>query len=715
MPLDAARWQIDILAADKTAAAFASVDQRMKSLQATQAATGTAMSQGFSLVTRVLGPLAAGLTAAAAAQKVWEAGMKAGELGEQAEQLGVSTDQLQAYRLAAVQSGVSVEQLDGAFMRLQKAMGEAADGNDDMIAKFDKLGVKLLDSHGNLRKVADVFPELARGLLNVGSESQRNALLMDFMGRSGSRMATVLRDAAGGSEALVAAAKRQGAVVGGETIDAWDKLSDQLDVSRQRMDSLLATLGKPIATKGVELLNFHLQTTAMLAGFARQAWEGLTNVFTTSSADLSVRQDTLRAQLEQLKDSTDALDVAKVAGIKQQLKEINDIMAARAEPRIVTTMPVTTVEGRAQPAGKTATAAGQKLDLRLKELQDERAALEKALAAFDVKGTETVDQVERRLNAQVTLDKKIFDVLKDVPPNSPLAQQLTQEATAVSQLNQKLDERKRLLSEGQQVTQQFGDGSAVLVRETAKLNELLAAGAITAATYARAMKELGERTDDQARAARGATGGWQGFMAGIEQGMADMTRANTAFSAGKGFVNALDESLDVLAGRSSKTFGQIAADFALMLSKMAMQAAASEIWKAIGGGQGIMNFLGGLVGGAGAGSAGGAVSADMLSGIGGTYASGGDYPAGQPRLTGEQGWEVDIPRRPGTILNQDQLAGMGGVTVHMPVSMHFGSDVSRAELATWGDAIMAELPERAVKAVAHAKSTRSGFRKRMRG
>jgi hypothetical protein len=65
----------------------------------------------------------------------------------------------------------------------------------------------------------------------------------------------------------------------------------------------------------------------------------------------------------------------------------------------------------------------------------------------------------------VTLDKKIFDVLKDVPPNSPLAVQLTKgEATAISQLNQKLDERKRLLGEGEQVTAQYGDGSAEAVR-----------------------------------------------------------------------------------------------------------------------------------------------------------------------------------------------------------------------------------------------------------
>jgi hypothetical protein len=48
------------------------------------------------------------------------------------------------------------------------------------------------------------------------------------------------------------------------------------------------------------------------------------------------------------------------------------------------------------------------------------------------------------------------------------------------------------------------------------------------------MKELGDKTADQERGARGAAGGWQGFIAGLEQGMADMQRANSEFEIGVG-------------------------------------------------------------------------------------------------------------------------------------------------------------------------------------
>jgi hypothetical protein len=690
MPLDAARWQIDILAADKTAAAFSSVEKRMKALEVSQAQIGGVAARGFGAAVAALRPYIAGLTLAAAAYKVWEAGMKAGDLGEQAEQLNVTADQLQAYRLAAAQAGLGAEQLDTALMKLTKSMGAANDGDDELIKKFDKLGVKLLSSAGELRKPADVLPELSRGLLALGSETERNALLMEFFGRSGGRTATMLQEWARGSDDLVAAAKRQNAVVGGETIKAWDDLSDQLKVSEQRLDTLLATAARPVATVGLNAINFQVSQMVYWTGLAKRGWDALAGGFNRnadSSEVLIKRQEVLKATVDNLANSTDALDVAKVAGMRKELQEISDVLASRAK---VFTMPPVVVAGAAQPTGKKAAAAGEKLDVRLKELVDERQALERALAAFDVKGTQTVDEVDRKLNAQVTLDKKIFDVLKDVPPNSALAGQLKGEATAISELNQKLDERKRLLSEGETTTAQYGDGVAVAARETAHLNAMLAAGAIDAGTYARALKEVNEKAGDQERLARGAAGGWQGYFAGLEQGMADMRRANTEFEIGRRAIQSLDEVIDVLAGTSNKTFGQIAADFALMIAKMEMQAALSSVWKGIGGTAGVASFFGSLFSsnansggfadlGSGAGSTGGVPN---FSGM----AAGGDIDAGDTHLVGEEGPELFTPRRSGRIVPNDQLGG--GDTYIVTNHFSFGSDVNRGTLATWAEQVV---------------------------
>ena len=706
MPLDAARWQIEIGAADRTAQAFSSVERRLKSLAASQAQLGAQMNigaragaAGVNLLGAAFSRLLPALSAAAAATYAWNVGMRAGELKSQAEQIGLTTDQLQAYRLVAAQSGVSTEQLDAAMISLTRQMGAAAAGNDEAIAKFDRLGVKLIDSTGKLRSAADVTPELSRGLLQLGSETERNALTMDFFGKSGSRMVTVLGEISRGNSAVVDSARQQNALIGGETIKVWDDLASQLAVSHQRLEALLATAGKPIAEGFLFVLNrqLNIMNNALLVARGGINWIarniGVSDG-TTSSEDLIKRREAMEAWIEVNRESTDALDVAKLKDYRSQIAGINNELASRA--KVVTLEPITVTAGASQPPGKSAGAAAQKLDDRLRELVDERQALERALAAFDVKGTQTVDEIDRKLNAQVALDKKIFDVLKDVPPNSPLAQQLTQEAVAISQLNQKLDERKKLLGDAERVTAQFGNGQAEFARQSEQLGKMLAAGAINVATYERAMKQLRDTTDDQARAARGAAGGVDAFIAGIEQGMADMARANTEFEIGRRSIDALGESIDVLAGISNKTFGQIAADFALMIAKMEAQRAASEAWKAIGGSDMIKSAGGWLAGLFGAGSGGGGSAGGNVagSGMGGDfpspYADGGDYAAGQARVVGENGWELDIPRRPGTIMNQRQLAeamGGGGGGVNIYQTMYFGSDVNQATLRAWGEQV----------------------------
>jgi len=202
----------------------------------------------------VLGPLATAFSVAAAASYAWSAGMKAADYGEQAEAIGVTTEQMQAYRFAGAQAGLQVEQMDTAFTRLARTMGQAADGGKEQIELFDKLGVKLLDARGALRPVADVLPEVARGVLQIGSSSQRTATLMELFGRSGAKMAAVLGEIAQGNDEVVAKARAAGAILDEEVIAAWDKVSDSLVRAQLAADTTFAKLGAPIATSALEAI-----------------------------------------------------------------------------------------------------------------------------------------------------------------------------------------------------------------------------------------------------------------------------------------------------------------------------------------------------------------------------------------------------------------------------------------------------------------------------
>lgn len=209
---------------------------------------------GVGMLTRTLGPLAAAFAALSPVIATWTAGMKAADFGEQAEAIGVTTEQMQAYRFAGAQAGLQTEQMDTAFTRLAKTMGAAADGGKEQIELFDKLGVKILDARGELRPVAEVLPEVARGVLDIGSSSQRTATLMELFGRSGAKMAAVLGEIAQGNDEVVAKARAAGAILDEEVIAAWDRVSDSLVRAKLAADTTFAKLGAPIATSALEAI-----------------------------------------------------------------------------------------------------------------------------------------------------------------------------------------------------------------------------------------------------------------------------------------------------------------------------------------------------------------------------------------------------------------------------------------------------------------------------
>jgi hypothetical protein len=224
-------------------------------IQKGMATQSTASAGAFAAMTRALGPLLAALSAAAVAQKVWQAGMIMADLDEQAEQTGINAEQLQAWRLVAAQSGVDTEQLSVMFVRLQRAMGDANGGNKEAIDNFAKLGVNILDANGEIRTAADVMPEVARGLLGVSSTTERTSMMMEILGRSGSKAATMLKEFAAGADNAVDKAKGLGAVASPETISAWDALADKLKVAGAVANTLMATLAAPAAAAAARELD----------------------------------------------------------------------------------------------------------------------------------------------------------------------------------------------------------------------------------------------------------------------------------------------------------------------------------------------------------------------------------------------------------------------------------------------------------------------------
>ncbi|WP_397586681.1 phage tail tape measure protein [Sphingobium fuliginis] len=179
------------------------------------------------------------------ANELYEAGKRAldyaSSLGEVAQQMGVTTKELQQYRYAASQVGLSNDEMDKALARLTKTMGEAKAGSKAQASVFRELGVSIEDANGRVYSAGEVIPKLADALSKIKDPATRARLEIDLFGKTGQKLDTML---AGGSAAvneLRDAAQQLGLVLSDEQIQKADDTADKLAALKQILETRLAS------------------------------------------------------------------------------------------------------------------------------------------------------------------------------------------------------------------------------------------------------------------------------------------------------------------------------------------------------------------------------------------------------------------------------------------------------------------------------------------
>lgn len=193
----------------------------------------------------------------------------ASSLGEVAQQAGVSAKELQEYRYAASQAGVSSEQMDGALTKLTKTIGEAKAGSKAQATTFRELGVAIQDANGRVYSAGEVIPKLADALSKVKDPATRARIEMELFGKTGQKLDTLL---AGGSEALNNlrdAAQRLGVVLSDRQIQSADDAADKLASVKQVLEARIAGVVSDNASAIVSLANALGTLTARFIQFAQ--------------------------------------------------------------------------------------------------------------------------------------------------------------------------------------------------------------------------------------------------------------------------------------------------------------------------------------------------------------------------------------------------------------------------------------------------------------
>lgn len=218
------------------------------------------VGKAFGTALAALGTAAVGAASALAGLTV-SASNYADDLITTSTNTHIATEDLQKYSYALNFIDGDMNTLTGTMKKNTQIMSKARDGNKTYTAAYEKLGISITDANGELRNGQEVYWEVIDALGKVENETERDALAMQLLGKSGTELNTII-DA--GSEAfkdLGNEAEAMGYVMSDEAVSALGSFNDKLQQLKAGMTGLknsAALIALPflddLASKGVPIL-----------------------------------------------------------------------------------------------------------------------------------------------------------------------------------------------------------------------------------------------------------------------------------------------------------------------------------------------------------------------------------------------------------------------------------------------------------------------------
>lgn len=221
------------------------------------------VGEGLTKAGNAMKPLSAAGAAAAAGVSAlaYKSGEAADDLNTLSKQTGISTQDLQKYAASADLVDVSVEAMAKANQKLKKNMLAVQNGSKSQTEAFEKIGVSVTDSNGNLRDSEEVFQDVITALGKMENETERDALAMKLMGNSASELNPLIADQGETYKKVSDTLKKYNLdYIDQNTLDKANAFNDSLDtmkaigtVAIQSIGSELAAYLAPALEKAVDL------------------------------------------------------------------------------------------------------------------------------------------------------------------------------------------------------------------------------------------------------------------------------------------------------------------------------------------------------------------------------------------------------------------------------------------------------------------------------
>lgn len=205
--------KIDIVAQDRTSAAFRSVQNGLSNVQS----TASSLITKISALTAVLATIGAG----ASIKGIIEAGDRLDELSKRTN---IAVETLSALTNNAKLAGVSQDDLATGITRLSKAIAEGISDAGEQRQAFENLGVSLTDANGKARSTVDILGDVAAAFQSSEDSVYKTQYAMAIFGKSGANFIEFLNQGREGVQALGASISTEFADKSATFMDNLDKI-----------------------------------------------------------------------------------------------------------------------------------------------------------------------------------------------------------------------------------------------------------------------------------------------------------------------------------------------------------------------------------------------------------------------------------------------------------------------------------------------------------
>lgn len=191
-----------------------------------------------------------------AGKAIWDmasnASVFADDLSTQAMQTGISTQALQEYAYAARFVDTEVSTVTGSMVKLTKNMSS---GSKDVQAAFDRLGVSVQDSSGNMRDAQTVFWEAVDALGQVENSTERDQLAMQIFGKSAQQLNPLIQAGSEEWNRYAQEAHDAGLILEDDAVDALGAFNDGLERIDATMEAAQRQIMGALAPAFTEIAN----------------------------------------------------------------------------------------------------------------------------------------------------------------------------------------------------------------------------------------------------------------------------------------------------------------------------------------------------------------------------------------------------------------------------------------------------------------------------